>query len=79
MPRPHRGVGTRSLTRASLAISRTVRGTSFVISPGAVADRAEITEAEAKRVLEALEDVVIEEIAKAEKVKIVGSCSSRCV
>jgi DNA-binding protein HU-beta len=39
---------------------------------GAVADRAEITKAEAKRVLEALEDVVLEEIANAEKVKIGG-------
>jgi DNA-binding protein HU-beta len=39
---------------------------------GAVADRAEITRAEAKRVLEALEDVVLDEIASAEKVKIGG-------
>jgi nucleoid DNA-binding protein len=39
---------------------------------GAVADRAEITRAEAKRVLDALEDVVLEEIANAEKVKIGG-------
>ncbi len=39
---------------------------------GAVADRAEITKAEAKRVLEALEDVVLEEIVNAEKVKIGG-------
>jgi nucleoid DNA-binding protein len=39
---------------------------------GAVADRAEITRAEAKRVLDALEEVVIEEITKAEKVKIGG-------
>jgi DNA-binding protein HU-beta len=38
----------------------------------AVADRAEITKAEAKRVLDALEDVVLEEIANAEKVKIGG-------
>jgi tRNA A37 N6-isopentenylltransferase MiaA len=37
---------------------------------GAVADRAEITKAEAKRVLDALEDVVLDEIANAEKVKI---------
>lgn len=39
---------------------------------GAVADRAEITRAEAKRVLDALEDVVLDEIANAEKVKIGG-------
>lgn len=39
---------------------------------GAVADRAEITRAEAKRVFEALEDVVLDEIANAEKVKIGG-------
>lgn len=39
---------------------------------GAVADRAEITRAEAKRVLDALEEVVLDEIANAEKVKIGG-------
>jgi nucleoid DNA-binding protein len=39
---------------------------------GAVADRAEITRAEAKRVLEALEDIVLDEIANAQKVKIGG-------
>ncbi len=39
---------------------------------GAVADRAEITRAEAKRVLDALEEVVLDEIASAEKVKIGG-------
>ena len=39
---------------------------------GAVADRAEITRADAKRVLDALEDVVLDEIANAEKVKIGG-------
>jgi DNA-binding protein HU-beta len=39
---------------------------------GAIADHAEITRAEAKRVLDALEDVVLEEIANAEKVKIGG-------
>jgi len=38
----------------------------------AVADRAEITKAEAKRILDALEDVVLDEIANAEKVKIGG-------
>lgn len=38
----------------------------------AVADRAEITRAEAKRVLDALEEVVLEEIANAQKVKIGG-------
>ena len=37
-----------------------------------VADRAEITKAEAKRVLEALEEVVLDEIENAEKVKIGG-------
>jgi nucleoid DNA-binding protein len=36
---------------------------------GAVADRAEISRAEAKRVLDALEDVVLDEIANAEKVR----------
>ena len=40
---------------------------------GAVADRAEITRAEAKRVLDALEEVVLDEIADAEKVKIGGT------
>lgn len=39
---------------------------------GAIADRAAITRAEAKRVLDALEDVVLDEIANAEKVKIGG-------
>lgn len=39
---------------------------------GALADRAEITKAEAKRVLDALEDVVLDEIASAQKVKIGG-------
>ncbi len=39
---------------------------------GAVADRAEITKADAKRVLDALEEVVLDEIADAEKVKIGG-------
>jgi DNA-binding protein HU-beta len=36
----------------------------------AVAERAEITKSEAKRVLDALEAVVLEEIANAQKVKI---------
>jgi DNA-binding protein HU-beta len=36
----------------------------------AVADRAELSKAEAKRVLSALEDVVLEEIGNAQKVKI---------
>jgi nucleoid DNA-binding protein len=38
----------------------------------AVADRAEVSKAEAKRVLDALEEVAFEEIANAEKVKIGG-------
>jgi DNA-binding protein HU-beta len=38
----------------------------------AVADRAEITKTEAKRVLDALEEVVLEEVASAQKVKIGG-------
>jgi len=38
----------------------------------AVAERAEITRAEAKRVLDALEDVVLDEIEDAQKVKIGG-------
>ena len=37
-----------------------------------VADRAEVTRADAKAVLAALEDVVLEEIGNAEKVKIGG-------
>lgn len=36
----------------------------------AVADRAEITRAEAKRVLDALEEVVLEEVSNAQKVKV---------
>jgi DNA-binding protein HU-beta len=43
--------------------------TQFV---AAVADRAEITRAEAKRVIDALEEVVLDEIEGAEKVKIGG-------
>lgn len=39
---------------------------------GAVAERADITKTEAKRILDALEEVVLEEIANAEKVKIGG-------
>jgi DNA-binding protein HU-beta len=39
---------------------------------GAVADRADITKADAKRVLDALEEVVLEEIENAQKVKIGG-------
>jgi nucleoid DNA-binding protein len=38
----------------------------------AVADRTGLSKAEAKRVLEALEDVVLEEIGNAEKVRIGG-------
>lgn len=38
----------------------------------AVAEKAELTKTEAKRALEALEDVVLEELAEAEKVKIGG-------
>ena len=38
----------------------------------AIADRAEISKVEAKRVLDALEEVVLDEIANAEKVKIGG-------
>ena len=37
-----------------------------------VADRAEVTRADAKRVLAALEEVVLEELGNAEKVKIGG-------
>jgi DNA-binding protein HU-beta len=37
-----------------------------------VADRAEVSRAEVKRVLTALEDVVLEELGNAEKVKIGG-------
>jgi len=38
----------------------------------AVADRAEITRADAKRVLGALEEVVLEELGNAQKVRIAG-------
>src|SRR5450755_14680 len=38
----------------------------------AVADRAEIPRAEAKRVLGALEEVVLEELSNAQKVRVVG-------
>jgi DNA-binding protein HU-beta len=38
----------------------------------AVADRAEISRAEAKRVLGALEEVVLEELGNAQKVRIAG-------
>src|SRR5450755_3507092 len=38
----------------------------------AVADRAEITRAEAKRVLGALEDIVLEELGNAQKVRVGG-------
>ena len=38
----------------------------------AVADRADLSKAEAKRVLDALEDVVLEEIGNAQKVRIAG-------
>ena len=37
-----------------------------------VADRADVTRADAKRVLSALEDVILEELGNAEKVKIGG-------
>src|SRR5881227_1755136 len=37
-----------------------------------IADRAEVTRADAKAVLNALEDVVLEELGNAEKVKIGG-------
>jgi DNA-binding protein HU-beta len=38
----------------------------------AVADRADISRAEAKRVLDALEEVVLEELGNAQKVRIAG-------
>jgi DNA-binding protein HU-beta len=38
----------------------------------AVADRAEIPRADAKRVLGALEEVVLEELSNAQKVRVVG-------
>ena len=38
----------------------------------AVADRAEITRAEAKRVLGALEEIVLEELGNAQKVRVSG-------
>ena len=39
---------------------------------GAVADRAELSKSDVKRVLAALEDVVLEEIGNAQKVRIGG-------
>ncbi|MGA9874744.1 MAG: HU family DNA-binding protein [Solirubrobacteraceae bacterium] len=39
---------------------------------GALAERAEMTKADAKYILEALEDIVLEEIGNAEKVRIGG-------
>jgi DNA-binding protein HU-beta len=38
----------------------------------AVADRADLSKADAKRVLDALEDVVLEEVGNAQKVRIGG-------
>jgi DNA-binding protein HU-beta len=38
----------------------------------AVADRAELSKADARRVLSALEDVVLEELGNAQKVRIAG-------
>lgn len=38
----------------------------------AVADRAEVTKADAKRVLAALDDIVMEEISNAQKVRLGG-------
>jgi nucleoid DNA-binding protein len=38
----------------------------------AVADRAELTKADAKRALQALEDVILEELGNAQKVRIGG-------
>ncbi|HWF74028.1 MAG TPA: HU family DNA-binding protein [Solirubrobacteraceae bacterium] len=38
----------------------------------AVADRAEISKAEAKRVLDALDDIVLEELGNAQKVRLGG-------
>jgi DNA-binding protein HU-beta len=39
---------------------------------GAVADRADISRAEARRVLEAFEEIVLEELGNAQKVRIGG-------
>lgn len=39
---------------------------------GAVADRAEISKAEAKRVLAALDEIVLEELGNAQKVRVGG-------
>lgn len=41
----------------------------------AVADRAELSKNDAKRALAALEEVVLEEIGNAQKVRVCGSCS----
>jgi len=38
----------------------------------AVADRAEITKAEAKRVLDALDEIILEELGNAQKVRVGG-------
>jgi nucleoid DNA-binding protein len=40
--------------------------------PSAVADRAEISNSEAKRVLAALEAIVLEELGNAQKVRVAG-------
>ena len=41
----------------------------------AVADRAELSKTDAKRALAALEEIVLEQLANAEKVRIGGWCS----
>ena len=41
----------------------------------AVADRAELSNTDAKRALAALEEIVLEQLTNAEKVRIGGMCS----
>ena len=61
--------------RGCLSIS-TVGGKSVALTQnqlvGAVADRAELSKSDAKRALSALEDVILEELGNAQKVRIGG-------
>ena len=45
----------------------------------AVADRVQLSKADAKRLLDALEAVVLDELANAQKVGSAGLCNSSCV
>jgi len=77
---PKDGAGRLSATRGSIRQCAYVRlnreGAHLSLTQTqlaiAVADRAEIPRAEAKRVLGALEEVVLEELSNAQKVRVVG-------